>query len=164
MTRFGRAVTGALTLVILAGGCGAGDDASRLPDIDLPTVDGSTSIDLGDLTGPAVVNLWATYCAPCRREIPDFERVHREVADTVRIIGVNIGDTPEQIDDYLSSLDDPTVTYEQVVDLMADVPDTLGTVTLPVTVFLDASGDIVEVHDGPLEADELRERISTLVD
>ena len=164
MTRFGRAVTGALTLAILAGGCGAGDDASRLPDIDLPTVDGSTSIDLGDLTGPAVVNLWATYCAPCRREIPDFERVHREVADTVRIIGVNIGDTPEQIDDYLSSLDDPTVTYEQVVDLMADVPDALGTVTLPVTFFLNASGDIVEVHDGPLEADELRERISTLVD
>lgn len=162
MIHIRRALAGALTFALVASGCGAGDGASRLPDLDLPTVDAAGSIDLGSLTGPAVVNLWATYCAPCRREIPDFETVHREVADSVRFIGVNIGDTPEQIAEYLASLDDPAVTYEQVVDLMADVPDALGTITLPVTVFVDASGDIVEIHDGPLEADELRDRIATL--
>ena len=164
MTLRRRIIAGALALtVITASACGTGGDASRLPDLDLPTVDATASIDLGELTGPAVINLWATYCAPCRREIPDFETVHREVAGSVRFIGVNIGDTPEQIDAYLSGLDDPAVTYEQLVDLMADLPDALGTITLPVTVFVDDAGTITEVHDGPLEADDLRQRLSTVV-
>jgi thiol-disulfide isomerase/thioredoxin len=158
-----RAIAALAFILVTASACGTGDDASRLPDLDLPTVDATTSVDLGALTGPAVINLWATYCAPCRREIPDFETVHREMADTVRFIGVNIGDTPEQIADYLSGLDDPTVTYEQLVDLMADLPDALGTVTLPVTVLVDDDGTIAEVHDGPLEANELRDRLAPLV-
>jgi thiol-disulfide isomerase/thioredoxin len=161
VTRIRRALAGALALAIMSA-CGTGGDASRLPAIALPTIDATAMINLADLGGPTVLNLWATYCAPCRREIPDFETVHREVADTVRFIGVNIGDTPEQIDDYLSSLADPAVTYEQVADLMGDLPDALGTVTLPVTVFIGDGGEIVEVHDGPLEADDLRRRVATL--
>lgn len=164
MIRIRRSIASALAFVVMtASACGTGGDASRLPALDLPTVDASATIDLADLGGPTVLNLWATYCAPCRREIPDFETVHREVAADVRFIGVNIGDTPEQIADYLSTLDDPAVTYEQVVDLMGDLPDALGTITLPVTVFVADDGEIVEVHDGPLEADDLRQRVATLI-
>ena len=54
------------------------DDAEeRLPDIEVQTLRGGEAFRLDELHGPAVVNLWATWCVPCKRELPEFEAVHR---------------------------------------------------------------------------------------
>jgi thiol-disulfide isomerase/thioredoxin len=145
---------GFAALLVIATACGGSDPSATLPDITLERVDGETPVDLGDLDGPAVINLWATWCAPCRREIPDLEAFHRDVVGTVDVIGINIGDEPDQITNFLNDLDEPAVTYTQLVDPLADVADYLGSSTLPVTVVV-AGGRIVERHDGPITTAEL---------
>jgi cytochrome c biogenesis protein CcmG/thiol:disulfide interchange protein DsbE len=154
-----RRLIGFVALLVIASACGGSDPSAALPDITLERVDGDVSVDLGDLDGPAVVNLWATWCAPCRREIPDLEAFHRDLGDAVDVIGINIGDEPDQITNFLKDLEEPTVTYTQLVDPLADVADHLGTSTLPVTVVV-ADGRIVERHDGPITADELNDLIA----
>jgi cytochrome c biogenesis protein CcmG/thiol:disulfide interchange protein DsbE len=150
---------GFAALLVIVTACGGSDPSAALPDITLERVDGDAAVDLGDLDGPAVINLWATWCAPCRREIPDLETFHRDLGDAVDVIGINIGDEPDQITNFLNDLDEPAVTYTQLVDPLADVADHLGSSTLPVTVVV-ANGQIVERHDGPITADELNDLIA----
>jgi thiol-disulfide isomerase/thioredoxin len=143
---------------LAAAGCGGGDDSgsTSLPELTLPAVDGGSEIDLAALDGPAVVNLWATWCAPCRRELPDFEQVHAELGDEVAFVGVNIGDTA---DAAASFLDEVGVTFPNYLDERNDLTAELGTATLPVTLVLDADGRIVTEHIGPMTASELTDAI-----
>lgn len=148
-----------LVVLLILGACGGSSPVDTLPDITLERIDISGSFELAAVDETTtVVNLWATWCAPCRREIPDLERFHRSNSDSIDLIGINIGDDPEQIIEFLDGLTDPTVTYTQLADPLADVADHLGTSTLPVTLVIDG-GRIVERVDGPIELDELNELI-----
>ena len=60
--------------------------------MSLATLDGNgAALELAALRGPAVVNLWATWCAPCRQELPAFQEVSARRSD-VRFVGVDIGE------------------------------------------------------------------------
>ncbi len=158
----GRRATGSalaiLSLVVSGLGCG-GDDptGTALPSVDIVPLYEEPPLQLDELEGPAVVNLWATYCAPCRREIPDFEVVHQEVEGEVRFIGVNIGDDEDDARAYLGKID---VSYDQYLDYDSEVLNALETATLPVTVVIDADGTISERHIGPMNQADLRAAIS----
>jgi thiol-disulfide isomerase/thioredoxin len=130
----------------------------RLPDVELVALDGSETTSLADIEGPAVVNLWATWCAPCRREIPDFQAVHEERGDEVRFVGINIGEDPE---DAAAFLDDVGATYDQYLDSAGYVVTELETATMPVTLVLDADGAISTKHLGPMDQNDLRAAITT---
>lgn len=142
----------------LVGACGSGADPTgdRLPDLELPRLDGTGTVLLSEVDGPAVVNLWATWCAPCRREMPEFEEVHLERAGEVRFIGVNIGDREDRA---LTFLDEVGVTFENYLDFDGALNAELETVTLPVTVVTDAEGRISVVHSGPMDVDDLNREI-----
>ena len=127
-----------------------------LPDVEIEELGGGPTISLADIDGPAVVNLWATWCAPCRREIPDFEAVHQARGDEVRIVGVNIGEDGDRAAEFL---DDVGATYDQYLDSEGYVVTELRTSTMPVTVVLDADGFITERHLGPLDEDGLNDAI-----
>lgn len=147
-----------LAVVLVGAACGAGDDASsdRLPDLELPRLGDGPALRLSTIDGPAVVNLWATWCAPCRREMPEFEAVHLERGDVVRFIGVNIGD---RADAAARFIDEVGVTFENYLDIDGELNEALRTATLPVTVVTGPDGSIVTVHSGPMEADELIEEL-----
>lgn len=143
----------AMLVAIFAGACGGSDDAGdRLPGIELETLRGRQAFRLDDLEGPAVVNLWATWCAPCRRELPEFEAVHRSLAGEVAFVGVNIGDDG---DDAAAYLDDLGITYDQYLDFDSELTAALETATLPMTLIIDADERIALRHLGPLDQDEL---------
>ena len=127
-----------------------------LPDVEIEWFDGSGTISLSDIEGPAVVNLWATWCAPCRREIPDFEAVHQARGDEVRFVGINIGEDADRAAEFLA---DVGATYDQFLDSEGYVVTELRTSTMPVTVVLDSDGLITERHLGPLDQDGLNEAI-----
>ena len=136
---------------------GGGDDGERLPALGLERLDASGTLrtdELGEV--PAVVNLWATWCVPCRAELPAFDEVAAEVADSVRVLGVNVGEERATAEALVAELG---LGFEQYLDPDADLSAELGVTTMPTTVFVAAGGDIVEVHAGPLTADELRDRI-----
>lgn len=144
------AVVGAVTVTA---GCGDEDRAGDggLPAVVLPALAGSGTLDVRTLEGPAVVNLWATWCAPCRTELPAFQAASDQ-RDGVRFVGVDIGEDPA---DAQAFLDELGVTFEQYADVHGELSDALGVAALPVTIVVDDDGDIVERHVGPMSADEL---------
>lgn len=140
--------------------CGSGGgEASALPSIPLTELDTGAEVDAGSIGGPAIVNLWATWCAPCRAEMPAFQEVSAEV-DGVRFVGVNQGDDGDAAGEFL---DEVGVTFDQYLDPTGELTDALSVAGLPATFVIDADGVVVEVHQGALDADGIRDLVA-LVD
>jgi thiol-disulfide isomerase/thioredoxin len=137
-------------------GCSSGDDASSLPDVEINALTTGEASSLADIDGPAVINLWATWCAPCRREIPDFEEVHLARGDVIRFVGINVGEDASQAAEFLDDLD---VTYDQFTDPEGYVVTELDATAMPVTIVIDADEAITLRHLGPLDQDGLNEAI-----
>jgi cytochrome c biogenesis protein CcmG/thiol:disulfide interchange protein DsbE len=146
-------------LVVAACGSGdapIGDAGETLPDVSIEPLAGGEAISLADIGGPAVVNLWATWCVPCRTEIPDFEEVHRARSDEVRFVGVNIGEDAERAAEFL---DEVGATYDQFLDPQGFAQTGLAAASLPTTIVIDADGVVTTRHIGPLDQDGLDEAI-----
>jgi thiol-disulfide isomerase/thioredoxin len=123
--------------------------------IALPDSNG-TLHHLADYRGqPLVLNFWATWCEPCRREIPLLQALHQERGDSVRIVGVAV-DFQADVLKYAVARG---ITYPLLMgekDGLAAV-NALGMDTaFPFTVFADARGNIIAVKRGELHADEAR--------
>ena len=152
--RAAGAVVALVTLVAASTvGCSAATDAVVLPPVEVISLSDGDALRMDGLDGPAVVNLWATWCAPCRRELPDFEAVHRELGDRVAFIGVNIGDRADAAQEFV---DEVGVTFPQYLDELGQLNEALQTTTLPVTVVVDGEGQIALVHSGPMDAADLQ--------
>jgi cytochrome c biogenesis protein CcmG, thiol:disulfide interchange protein DsbE len=108
----------------------------RLPDVSLASLHGGPALGLRSLRGPAVVNLWASWCLPCKRELPiyaQFDRAHR---DRVSVIGVDFQETDHDAARRL--MERSKVAYPVVAD-----PDgALRAIGLPELVLVDADGTI----------------------
>lgn len=140
--------------------CGGDGGANSLPAVAIEPLAGGDTELLSDVEGPAVINLWATTCPPCVREIPEFEAVHRERAD-VAFVGINIGEDAERAAAFLADLD---VTYDQYLDPQGYVVTGLETTAMPVTIVIDAAGEISTRHVGAMDQDDLRAAIDRAVD
>ncbi len=152
-------------LALMAAGCGADDDAAaddgRLPAVTLVALeeDGSAGADFrldDDAPAPRVINLWATWCAPCRAELPAFDRVAAEAGAELAMLGVNVGESPDQAIELVAELG---IGFPQGVDPTGDITAELGVAGLPATVFASADGEILDVHGGALTAGQLVDRI-----
>ena len=156
MRRVVRLAAGAVLLITACGG--GGDDASSgivLPDLELPALDaGGAPLDVEAIRGPAVVNVWATWCQPCRTELPAFQEVATARPD-VRFIGVDSVETG----DAREFLDSLGITYEQYVDDAGRLAEELGAAGLPITVVVDADGAVSTAHLGPMSVDDLEEAL-----
>lgn len=121
------------------GAQGTGDVA--LPDLTLPCLGGGPAVDLSALRGPMVVNLWAQWCGPCRKELPYYQQLHERAGHRVRILGVDYQDTrPDWAIDLLRQTG---VTYPSVADPGGDLRVPLRVRGLPAILFLDARGHVV---------------------
>ena len=162
----------AVALIAVAGGCGGSGSANvgsdgagessapSLSDVSLAPVGDAPAFTLGEPTElPTVVNLWATWCPPCRKELPDFERVSKERAGEVQFVGVNVGEDADAAQNFI---DDVGVTFPQYVDGDSLVPETLDVKGMPSTIFFNADGSINEVYSGALTKAELEKRVDAL--
>ncbi len=124
--------------------------------MSLASLDGTgPALELGTLRGPAVVNLWATWCVPCRQELPAFQEVSAARAD-VRFVGVDIGEQTERARSYLDELG---ITFDQYADPTGELTDALGVAGLPITLVVDDAGMVVRQHLGPMSVDDLEDAI-----
>jgi thiol-disulfide isomerase/thioredoxin len=104
---------------------------------------------------PLVLNFWATWCEPCRREIPLLQALHQERGDSVRIVGVAV-DFQKDVLPYAQA---KGITYPQLMgekDGLAAVNAFGMDTAFPFTIFADSRGNIVAVKVGELHADEAR--------
>lgn len=135
------------------------------PAFSLPALDGPVR-DINEWDGNIVVlNFWATWCTPCREEIPLFTQLQNEFADQgVRFLGVAIDD-PEPIRGFLAQvkMGYPTLYgMQSALDVAADYGNDRG--TLPYTVVIDRDGEIVMRASGQLHEPDLRPILRDLAD
>lgn len=154
-TTVGLVALGALVVASCGGG---GSDALTLPEIELTDLATGELVDADAIDGPAIVNLWATWCGPCRTEMPAFQQVSTEY-DDVRFVGVNQGDGGDAAAEFL---DEVGVTFDQYLDPNGELTNALRVAGLPATFVIDADGLVVEVHNGALDPDGIRALVAEL--
>lgn len=166
MTRARLRVVPAVAVVVLltvTAACGGdGEDSQPLPSLTLPALAGFasevTELDLSDLDGPAVVNFWATWCGPCRTELPAFQTAQDAHPD-IRFIGVDTGFDTEASVKFLGQLG---MSYDQFSDPDGALAEALRITQLPTTVIVDADGDVTETHTGAMTAADLDTALTDL--
>ncbi|GAA2644003.1 TlpA family protein disulfide reductase [Paractinoplanes durhamensis] len=124
---------------------------NALPDLELPCFTGKERVTLRSLRGPAVINLWASWCEPCRRELPVMQQLADTAGDRLTVLGVDTGDGREAGASFAA---DKGVTMPTLFDEDKKLVNAVGGINLPVTVFLDAAGKTY-VNLLPLDAAKL---------
>ncbi len=119
------------------------------PDFELETVDGET-VKLSDYRGEKVMlNFWATWCPPCRAEMPDMQKFHEEHHEGV-ILAVNLTETensPRNVDKFL---DEYGITFTVLADKNTTVGNIYKAQALPTSYLIDSEGKIHNIAVGPL--------------
>ena len=140
-----------------------GDDAneaiggnSEFADLAFLTTDGS-SASLADFEGqPLVVNFFASWCAPCRAEMPDLEQVHLARGDEITFLGIS-HDLDES--SWRSFVAETEVTFQTVYQPETEIFTALEAKGMPSTALVAANGEVLHVHTGLLTDELLGELI-----
>jgi cytochrome c biogenesis protein CcmG/thiol:disulfide interchange protein DsbE len=133
-------------------------DGKRLPDVDLPCIGHDGRVNLRALGGmPYVVNLWGSWCFPCRTEMPEFQKVYAAYKGRVGFLGV---DTKDFDKPARAAIQRAAISYPSVFDPDEKVKRSLNARSLPTTVLVGADGRIKDVHVGELTEAELRAAIT----
>jgi cytochrome c biogenesis protein CcmG, thiol:disulfide interchange protein DsbE len=153
-----------LALVLAA--CSGDDDGEvadgpPVPDREFETFEGEVT-SLPQMAGePIVVNFWASWCAPCIAEMPDFETVHQDLQGQVRFLGLNTQDDRASADDLVEQTG---VTYDLALDTDGDLFRDFEVFAMPSTYFVNEDGIIVHRHSGLATEDQLRDLIDEHLD
>lgn len=156
------ALSGALAGVVLWFSAGVALEqlqrtAPPLPDLHLTTLD-AQPVNLASYKGrPVVVNLWASWCPPCRREMPVFVQAQKAFPD-IAFVMINQGESAQQAGNFLrrQGLQLTDVLLDSSSSAMAAV----GSRGLPTTLFFDAQGRLVDSHMGELTMAGLKGTLS----
>ncbi len=131
---------------------------------DAPEGDTFTLTDYIDREGsngmPVVLNFWASWCGPCRIEMPHFENASLNYKGKALILGINQGESAQSIQDFRQVAH---VTYPLLVDADWTVNNRYGVANLPTTIFVDGSGVVREVFVGTLNQAVLEDKIDRLL-
>lgn len=155
-------LTGTLVWGTAAGSLSLIEATSRsLPQTELETLAGD-QVKLEAYSGrPMVVNLWATWCPPCRREMPVLEAAQRQ-QNGVRFLFVNQGEGSRTIRKYLTT---EKLNLDNVLlDQAGALGRTVGSAGLPTTLFYDPDGRLVDVHTGELSGASLHSALERFED
>jgi cytochrome c biogenesis protein CcmG/thiol:disulfide interchange protein DsbE len=131
------------------------------PPFDLENVRvGEPRVSLAEVAGrPALINVWASWCTPCRREMPALAAAHRPFGDRVAFLGVNHQDARDLA---VELLDETRVTYPSGYDPDGSVARDYGLFGMPTTIFVAADGELLERRTGEMTLPELESTIERL--
>ena len=120
----------------------------RLADFSLQTLDGRT-VQLSDYRGRTVlINAWATWCPPCRREMPDLHALYlRYQSSGVELLALNAGESPDLVQEYIQQ---SGFTFPVLLDPGTEVLNQLGIHDYPTTLLVDSQGVVQVLHIGLL--------------
>jgi thiol-disulfide isomerase/thioredoxin len=122
----------------------SGAPVARIPDLALECLAGDGVVRLAELHRPAVINLWASWCDPCRAELPAFQEYANRLGDQVIVLGVDTGDTRAAGSGLVEDL---KISYPHLFDDQRRLLSALGRSALPVTLFVDAHGGLRYVYN-----------------
>jgi len=130
------------------------------PDFVLNSPDGE-EIALSDFRGqPIVLNFWATWCPPCRAEVPALQAAGIAFDNEAVILGVSVQESASAVNPFL---DEYGVTYPIVLDQVGDIGQTYRVRAFPTTYFIDETGVVVDIYGGPMSEPLLHDRLTSLI-
>lgn len=134
---------------------------SRAPDFTLTNLEGK-EVTLAEFRGrPVIINFWATWCVPCRREMPAFQRAFEtHQADGLIILAVNFEEDENLVWPFVDEFD---LTFEILYDAQAEVSQTYQVTGLPRTVFVDRQGVIRHIQVGEVKKEMLEEFLEQIL-
>lgn len=135
------------------GGAGGG----QAQDFELPVLGGDGTVSLASFRGqPVVVNFFAAWCAPCKRELPALQEVAAKLEGRVAFVGIDHQDSERAA---LQLLRDVGVTYPAGYDPEGKVATSYGLFGMPTTLFVAPDGRLLEKHTGELSREQLERAI-----
>ena len=161
-----------LALILALSGCGYLDALSgspeelvgqEAPELTLTSLDGR-EVYLSDFRGEIVlVNMWATWCDPCRRELPFVQELHERRSDEgLTVLAINVGQTEDQIEAFVA---DEGYTFTVLVDLQSRSMSAFNASGIPTVALIDREGVVryARVGYGPGSDQELEEQVKALL-
>ena len=151
----------ALIGLIVAMACAAAGPNGKAPNFALKTSAGKT-IELEKLKGKVVVvNFWATWCGPCRKEIPGFQEVYKQYQGKgLEIVGISLDRNGWDV--VKPYVEQKQIGYPVVIG-DGDLADAYGGIdAIPTTFIVDKKGNIVQQHVGYMSQQELENQIKNL--
>jgi cytochrome c biogenesis protein CcmG, thiol:disulfide interchange protein DsbE len=134
-----------------------------IPDPELATLDGGTTSSIGDYRGDWVlINVWASWCDPCRDEAPELERFYREHrGDGFTVLGI---DSRDVSGDARKFVDEFGLTYPQLHDSEGEVPDDLGMTGFPENFLVSPDGELALIQKGPVDREFLEQQVAPMIE
>ena len=134
------------------------------PDFTVTDADGN-SVKLSDFRGKGVVlNFWASWCGPCKSEMPHFQTAYEEYGEDIHFLMVNMasafGDSRADAEKLLT---DGSYTFPVYYDDLTECAYGYGVTGIPMTFFLDAEGNIVSGKSGAISEADLQRRILAIL-
>lgn len=135
-------------------------DSSKAPDFTVLDKDGN-QVKLSDFFGkPIVLNFWASWCPPCKSELPDFEEMYKRYEGKVIFLMVNLTDGQrETVDVAKSFIASAGYTFPVYFDTTYEASTVYGIRSIPQTYFIDAEGNPVAYATGMISGSQLEEGI-----
>jgi thiol-disulfide isomerase/thioredoxin len=159
-------VVALLLLAVVAAGAGlivpgasrADDNAPSAPDFSVTTLDGET-VGLSDFQGKTVlVNFWATWCPPCRAEMPALDAYYQAHRDEgFVLLAVNAGESRVAAEDFTASIG---FSSPVALDTTGEAIDAFGVIGLPTSILIDSEGIIRLEWQGMLTGRLLEEKVT----
>lgn len=134
----------------------------KAPDLSLKDINGTT-VKLADLRGKVVLlNFWATWCVPCRTEIPDLVKKQREYRrGGLQIVGITY--PPEKMNEVRRFARELKINYPVAIGSKEIKREFTSSETLPLTVIIDREGTIRGIIEGIMYSDEFDEKVKPLL-
>ena len=135
----------------------------QMPDFVVYDVDGNEA-KLSDYFGkPIVLNFWASWCGPCKMEMPDFHEKYLELGDEVQFLMINMTDGSRETVEIASDfVKEQGYTFPVFYDTSSMAAYTYGVYSLPTTYFIDAQGYGIAQASGAIDADLLQQGIDMI--
>lgn len=140
-------------------------ESELIPAVDFTFSDMSgNAVKLFDFKGkPIVINFWATWCGPCKQEMPHFEKAYKKYGEDVQFLMVNLTDgqdTKEKVEKFIA---DAGYTFPVYLDTALEGAYTYGAYSIPLSVFIDAEGNVVGGQYGVMTESVLEGYISQIM-
>lgn len=135
------------------------------PDFTVQNRSGET-VALSDYFGkPIVINFWATWCGPCKSELPAFDALNKEYSEDVHFLMVNLTDgqreTIEGVEEFLT---ENGYTFPVYFDTEYIASYTYGAYSIPLSIFIDKDGNVVNSHVGAMSEETLRNYMDSILE
>jgi cytochrome c biogenesis protein CcmG/thiol:disulfide interchange protein DsbE len=149
----------AIFLIVTA--CGGTATVAAGDREDLPATSAAEfEAHLQGIDRPAVVNVWASWCLPCRSEAPLLDTAFREYGDQVEFIGVDVQDNQADAKAFLAEFG---LDFDHFFDRNREIPNFYGGIGTPITFFFGPNGELFRTHNGVVDERTLALNIDELL-